>query len=261
MHEIKKIIQDFEVAENTIINDSHYILTLSSPTELPEIFPGQFAEVLVPDSGLTFLRRPFSIFDVDYKRNQLKFLIKCVGEGTAKLGTLKKGDMLNVMFPLGNSFNLDIKGSAMFIGGGCGVAPLYLLAKSLHKKNIGINIFIGAGSKNDILFAEDLKSFGNIFITTEDGSEGEKGLITEHSMMKAIAADSDQIYCCGPEPMMKAVASFANKVMPECEVSLENMMACGIGACLCCVTETVDGNKCVCTEGPVFNTKQLKWQI
>ncbi|MGD0712342.1 MAG: dihydroorotate dehydrogenase electron transfer subunit [Bacteroidales bacterium] len=261
MHKIKKIIQDFEVAGNTNLNDSHYILTLSSPTELPEIFPGQFAEVLIPNSGVTFLRRPFSIFDVNYKRNELKFLIKCIGTGTAKLWTLKKGDMLNVMFPLGKSFNLDINGNAMLVGGGCGVAPLFLLAKSLHEKNVSINIFIGAKSKNDILFAKELKSFGYIFITTEDGSEGEKGLVTNHSKMKAIAADSDKIYCCGPEPMMKTIASIAKKVKVSCEVSLENTMACGIGACLCCVTETVEGNKCVCTEGPVFNTKSLKWQI
>ena len=258
MQKIKKIIQDFEVVANTSLTESHYVLTLSSPTELPEILPGQFAEVLVPDSSVAFLSRPLSIFDVNYKRNELKFLIKCVGEGTAKLRSLKKGDMLNVMFPLGNSFNLDIKGNAMLVGGGCGVAPLYFLAKSLSKKNVGINVFIGAKSKNDILFEDELKSLGKVFITTEDRSEGEKGLITDHSMMKAIAADSDQIYCCGPEPMMKAVASFAKKVSVPCEVSLENTMACGIGACLCCVTETIEGNKCVCTEGPVFNTKTLK---
>jgi dihydroorotate dehydrogenase electron transfer subunit len=261
MQKIKKIIQDFVVTDNINLNETHYVLTLSSPTELPEIFPGQFAEVLVPDSNVTFLRRPLSIFEVNYKRNEMKFLIKCVGEGTAKLRTLVKGDMLNVMFPLGNSYNLDIKGNAMLIGGGCGVAPLYFLAKSLSKKNVGINIFIGARSKSDILLADELKLCGNIFITTEDGSDGEKGLVTNHSKMKAVAVDSDQIYCCGPEPMMKAVASFANKVTVPCEVSLENTMACGIGACLCCVTETVDGNKCVCTEGPVFNTKSLKWQI
>jgi dihydroorotate dehydrogenase electron transfer subunit len=261
MQKVKKIIQDFEVASNIDLTESHYVIKLSSPTELPEIFPGQFAEVLVPDSSVAFLRRPLSIFDVNYKRNEMKFLIKCVGEGTAKLRSLKKGDMLNVMFPLGNSFDLDIKGNAMLVGGGCGVAPLYMLAKSLHEKNAGVNIFIGAKSKMDLLLAEELKSFGNVYLTTEDGSEGEKGLVTNHSMMKAIAADSDKIYCCGPEPMMKAVASFANKVTVPCEVSLENTMACGIGACLCCITETIEGNKCVCTEGPVFNTKSLKWQI
>ena len=147
----------------------------------------------------------------------------------------------------------------MLVGGGCGVAPLYLLAKSLHEKNVGINIFIGAKSKNDIIICRRIEIIWKCYLLLQKTeAKAKKGLVTNHSMMKAIAADSDQIYCCGPEPMMKAVASFAKKVSVPCEVSLENTMACGIGACLCCVTETIEGNKCVCTEGPVFNTKTLK---
>jgi len=257
---MKRIIQDFEVAENISLNNLHYVLKLVSPCELPEILPGQFAEVLVPDSKFTFLRRPLSIHDVSLRERSVSFFIKCVGEGTAKLRTLKKGDTLNVMFPLGNGFGLDVIGKVLLVGGGCGVAPLYYLAKALHQNKIEIDILIGAKSSDDISYIDSLKKFGNIFTTTEDGSHGEKGFATQHSVMKNLKGYS-KIFCCGPEPMMKAVASLAKKDSVECEVSLENTMACGIGACLCCVTDTVDGHKCVCTDGPVFNINLLKWQI
>ena len=258
---MKKIIQDFEVAENISLNDTHFILKLNSPTKLPELLPGQFAQVLVPDSGITFLRRPFSICDADYKKNTISFFIKYVGGGTARLRMMKKGDMLNAMLPLGNSFGLDVKGKALLVGGGCGLAPLVHLAKCLHEKKTAMDILVGAGSKNDIFFVDELEKSGGVFITTEDGTEGEKGLVTEHSVLKKLSLEYSKLFCCGPEPMMKAVASLAKENAVDCEVSLENTMACGIGACLCCVTDTVDGHKCVCTDGPVFNTKLLKWRI
>jgi dihydroorotate dehydrogenase electron transfer subunit len=258
---MKKIIQDFEVDDNINLNDHHYILKLSSPTELPEILPGQFAEVLIPDSPETFLRRPFSIHNIHPNKREISFFIKCLGKGTAKLRTLQKGDILNVMLPLGNSFGLDVKGKALLVGGGCGIAPMFYLAKCLASRKIEMDILLGAKSKEELSLIKELRKFGNVNITTEDGSEGEKGLVTNHSVFKDIKNKYSKIYCCGPEPMMKAVASIAKKNSIECEVSLENTMACGIGACLCCVTETVEGHKCVCTDGPVFNIKQLKWQI
>jgi len=257
---MKKIIQDFEVEENVCLNNVHYILKLASPSALPEIQPGQFAEVLVPGTTHTFLRRPFSIHDVDPANNSFSFFIKCVGEGSAKLKTLKKGDLLNVMLPLGNSFGVDIKGKALLVGGGCGVAPLYYLAKRLYEKNIEMDILIGAAGKSDVSLISEMEKFGRVHVTTEDGSIGEKGLVTAHSILNNISLYA-KIFCCGPEPMMKAVAKLAAANSIACEVSLENTMACGIGACLCCVTDTVDGHKCVCTDGPVFNIKSLKWQI
>ena len=257
---MKKIIQDFEVRENKSLSNVHFILELRSPSELPDIFPGQFAEVLVPDATHTFLRRPFSIHDVDFKNHTISFFIKCVGEGSTKLRTLQKGDMLNVMLPLGNTFGLDLTGKALLVGGGCGVAPLFFLAKCLHEKNIALDILFGACRKEDISLVNEMEKFGNVHVTTEDGSMGEKGLVTAHTVLKDISSYS-KIFCCGPEPMMKAVAALAKKNSVDCEVSLENTMACGLGACLCCVTETVEGNKCVCTDGPVFNINSLKWQI
>lgn len=257
---MKKNIQDFEVLENICLNEQHFVLKLLSPADLPEILPGQFAEVLVPDSKQTFLRRPFSIHDVSRSNKTISFFIKCVGEGTSKLRTLKQGDLLNIMFPLGNSFGTDVSGRVLLVGGGCGVAPLFYLAKVLHQNKIDIDILIGAKTSDDISYLDTLKKFGNVFTTTEDGSHGEKGFATQHSIIEKLS-NYTKIYCCGPEPMMKSMAAKAKQNSIECEVSLENTMACGIGACLCCVTETVDGNKCVCTDGPVFNINSLKWQI
>jgi len=205
------------------------------------------------------LRRPFSIHNVNYKKNTISFFIKCVGEGTARLRMLKKGDIINVLFPLGNTFDTDIKGNALLIGGGCGIAPLYYLAKCLHEKNIELDILIGAKNINDISLADEFKKLGNVHISTEDGTAGIMGLVTNHPILDNINSGYEKIFCCGPEPMMKAVALIAKNKNINCEVSLENTMACGIGACLCCVTDTVDGNKCVCTDGPVFNIKSLKW--
>jgi len=105
----------------------------------------------------------------------------------------------------------------------------------------------------------EFERFGNVYTTTEDGSHGEKGFVTQHSLLKA--SNFDYIFTCGPTPMMKAVAAYATQTKAFCEVSLENTMACGFGACLCCVTDTTEGHLCVCTEGPVFNITKLKWQI
>ena len=257
---MKKFVQDLQVVENRELNAFHFLLTLQSPIELPEILPGQFAEVLVDNSPATFLRRPLSIHDIDTDKSTITFLIKCVGPATFKLHDLNKDDFINVMYPLGNTFTLKTDDPVLLIGGGCGVAPLLYLAKYLKAKNSIVSTLIGARSESDIAEIKEYSETGSLFIATEDGSKGEKGLVTDHSIFKNVK-QFKRIYCCGPEPMMKAVASIAKKNKIECEVSLENTMACGIGACLCCVTETTEGHKCVCTDGPVFNINQLKWQI
>jgi dihydroorotate dehydrogenase electron transfer subunit len=145
------------------------------------------------------------------------------------------------------------------VGGGVGIAPLLQLGKELKAKGIVPNFLLGGRSAKDLIQLEEYKKIGNVFVTTEDGSLGEKGFVTNHSVLSK--ENFSKIYTCGPTPMMKAVASYAMKSGIECEVSLENKMACGLGACLCCVTETQEGHKCVCSDGPVFNIKDLSWQI
>ena len=253
-----KKIQDFKVVGYRWLNDENYVLSLSSDEKIENILPGNFAEIQIPDSPDVFLRRPISIQDVDYDKNQIHFFIKAIGKGTRKLGTLQPGSTLNIVYPLGNSFTIKENAKTLLVGGGSGIAPLKLLAQNLHEKNSEVTFLLGARTSNDVFFVEDFSEYGKVLITTEDGSMGEKGLVTNHSVFTE-SNNFDMIYTCGPDPMMKAIANIAAAENTECEASLENMMACGIGACLCCVTPTEKGNLCVCTEGPVFNTKILKW--
>lgn len=253
---MKKII-DFTVKENQRLNNDMFMLSLYSP-ELPELKPGQFVNVRVDNSSTTFLRRPISVHDVDETNKLLYLLIKIAGDGTQKLSELKPGEKLNIILPLGNSFSLPDSGRCLLVGGGVGTAPMLHLSKELKRKGLSPVILIGARTEKDLVRKEEFGQYAKVYYATEDGSHGEKGYPTQHSILKE---KFDYIFTCGPEPMMRSVAQYAYSNNIECEVSLENTMACGIGVCLCCVTDTKHGHKCVCTEGPVCNIKELKWQI
>ena len=258
---MKKFILDLVLKENRTLSNQYALLVFTSTNKLPEILPGQFAEVRVDGSSTTFLRRPISIHYVDYELNELWLLIQVIGDGTKRLAELKAGDAVNIILPLGNSFSEPTNKNAklLLVGGGCGVAPLLFLGSYLKNKGFEVNFLLGARSKTDILQISEYERFGNVYTSTEDGTLGEQGFVTRNSVLKA--SNFDYIYTCGPTPMMKVIAAYATKTKANCEVSLENTMACGIGACLCCVTDTIDGHVCVCTEGPVFNITKLKWQI
>lgn len=256
---MKKYIHDFEVVANRRINDDYFVLELKAPQKLQSIQPGQFVEIKIENSPSTFLRRPISIYNIDYKQNTISLLILIVGEGTTALSRLSGGEYLNLIYPLGNSFSIPQTGKVILIGGGVGIAPLLFLGKSLSEKNIQPVFLIGARSHTHLVDLDKFKLLGSVYTTTEDGSHGEMGLVTEHSIITGNNWNYDQVYACGPVPMMKAVARIAEKRKTNCEVSLENTMACGFGACLTCVQETVSGNLCICVHGPVFNTKELVW--
>lgn len=254
-----KQVLDFIIIQATRYNEMYSRLTLAPAdgSKLPEIHPGQFVQVAVKTPGV-FLRRPISINDVDYDKNTIDLLIRKAGKGTASLISMKENDIVNILLPLGNGFTTSASPSSrlMLIGGGVGVAPLLYLGRKLKETGHEVEFLLGARSGADVLELELFEKIGRVHISTEDGSMGEKGLVTCHS---ALNSDIDRIYCCGPAPMMKAVARIAKDRDIECEVSLENMMACGLGACLCCVENTVRGNVCACTEGPVFNINLLNW--
>jgi len=253
-----KRIEDLVVTENKCITSDYFVIELAGSSNLPELSPGQFVQVRIDGSSETFLRRPISIHDVDYGRKSIKLLIQVVGKGTDALSKLRQGDLVNLIYPLGNSFGLPGKeDKVLLIGGGCGIAPLLFLGKHLKSKGYSPEILLGFRNRDRIIEIEEYQKIGKVHITTEDGSSGEKGFVTTHSVL----TDSkfDKIYCCGPEAMMKAVASYSIKNQIDCEVSLENLMACGIGACLCCIVDTVKGNLCTCVDGPVFNIRELKW--
>jgi dihydroorotate dehydrogenase electron transfer subunit len=259
---MKKSVQNLEVISNQRLNKDHALLELKSDVPLEGIVPGQFANILVDKSQNVFLRRPFSIFQVDYKCNTISILVKEVGNGTKCLANSLVGETLSVIFPLGKGFSIpEKKSKVLLVGGGVGVAPLMLLATLLNKEHHQIEILLGARSAVDLVELNNYAKYGTVYTTTEDGTHGTKGYVTNHSIFGDTLGSFDKIFSCGPEPMMKAVAKIARLNNIECEVSLENTMACGYGVCLCCVTETTDGHRCVCTDGPVFDIKQLKWPI
>lgn len=252
-----KQITDFKLVESQDFGRS-VLLRLHAEQALPTIVPGQFVQVRVDCSPSTYLRRPISIHDVDVEQNEITLLVQQVGEGTRHLAALKVGDRVNLVLPLGNGFSLPEKGEkCLLVGGGIGIAPLYYFAKVLNEKGIRPTLLLGGKSQSDLLRLADYQQLGETFVTTEDGSLGEKGFVTMHSVWQN--QDFDKIYVCGPKPMMKAVAKLADEKGVWCGVSLENLMACGLGACLCCVEDTIDGHVCVCKEGPVFNIRRLKW--
>ena len=258
---MKKYVKDLKVKEVEFPHEAYVLLKLTDSEPLPECFPGQFVEVKVEGSPQTFLRRPISINYVDKEKNELWLLIKKVGEGTHKLAELKVGDTLNLVFPLGNGFSpVQKQGEkVLLVGGGVGVAPLLDYGKYLKESGAEPVFLLGARSKSDLLEQELFKSIAPVYVTTEDGSEGEQGFVTQHSLLKE--EKFDRISVCGPKPMMVSVARYAKATGTPCEVSLENMMACGLGACLCCVEKTVKGNVCVCKEGSVFDVNDLTWQV
>ena len=147
----------------------------------------------------------------------------------------------------------------LLVGGGVGTAPMLMLGSTLAEMGYKPTFLLGARSSKDLLQLDEFQKLGDVYMTTEDGSMGEKGYVTQHSVLEA--QKFDMIYTCGPKPMMMAVAKYAKANGIECEVSLENTMACGVGACLCCVENTDEGHLCVCKDGPVFNIKKLLWQI
>ena len=252
-----KQIADYKLVEKQDYGRS-VLLRLRSTRHLPDILPGQFVQVRVDGSPNTYLRRPISIHDVDREHNEISLLVQQVGEGTRHLAAAEVGDTINMVQPLGNGFSLPEKGErCLLVGGGIGIAPLYYFGKVLNEKGVRPTLLLGGKAEQDLLRLADYQKLGETFVTTEDGSLGEKGFVTMHSVWQK--QSFDKIYVCGPKPMMKAVAKLATQKQVWCEVSLENLMACGLGACLCCVEDAVDGHVCVCKEGPVFNTRRLKW--
>lgn len=249
------------IVENRPIGSNYSLMTLtpSDFSTLPKIAPGQFVNVDCPDSKETFLRRPISINDVDRENNTIRLLIRRAGKGTESLCEMAPGRTLNIVYPLGTGFPLDVNPGkrVLLIGGGVGVAPLLYYGRQLAAKGIECRFVLGARSEADLLLLDDFKAVAPVSVATEDGSAGTKGFVT------ACPELSDKGYdfwaVCGPMPMMQSVARLAKAAGVECYVSLENKMACGLGACLCCVEKTVDGHMCTCTSGPVFNAEKLLW--
>ncbi len=258
----KKSVSDFLVTENFALNRTNFLIRLKSQVKLPTIKPGQFVNIEIFNSKEIFLRRPFSVFEVDYASSTLSIIVKILGRGSKSLTEIQPGEKLSLIYPLGKHFTIPNQtDKVLAVGGGSGLAPMLFLARESGLPPENVDIIIGARSATDHIDVSAYQKYGNIQFTTEDGSIGTKGFVTDHHFLKNEIGQYDKVYACGPDGMMKAVAGLARKAGVFCEVSLENLMACGFGVCLCCIEPTVNGNLCVCTEGPVFNINDLKWQI
>lgn len=246
----------FTVGEVHRHGERLFEVLLHSEDSLPPFKPGQFAQIKVAHNG-AFLRRPISIYKY-VGIDTVSFLIQDVGQETHRMCEAHEGDVWQVLMPLGNSFPMPTGDKPLLVGGGVGVAPLLSLAGKIYRESEAKpTILLGARGKE---FFPDLKDFndvGEVFLTTEDGSLGEQGFVTDHSVLDK--EHFTDLYTCGPTPMMKAIARWAKTVGIPAYASLENVMGCGMGVCLCCVEPTVGGHKTVCNDGPVFETSELLW--
>lgn len=253
----RKQVLLFDLASISALGADNYLLrcTLPQGIPMPTMYPGQFVQIKVPNDGV-LLRRPISVCNVE--DNALWLLVARVGRGTEALTDIAVGDKLDIMLPLGNTFATQDVRKPLLVGGGVGIAPMLYLAKMFDSMGIRPDILLGGRSADHLVLLQEFARYGDVYLTTDDGSKGVHGRVTEHDILRS--GEHDRIYTCGPKPMMQAVARLAQSRSISCEVSLENTMACGIGACLCCVEDIQeDGNVCVCTEGPVFNARVLKW--
>ena len=258
---MKKCILDLTVRAVEKVSEKYVLIRLTDDKPLPDMRPGQFVEVRADGTADTYLRRPISINFVDRDANELWLLVAMIGDGTRAIGCVSAGCKLNCVLPLGNGFTMPHTQAerVLLVGGGVGVAPLLYMGAEMRRMGCEPVFLLGARRAADLLMIGEFAKYGRVCVTTEDGSAGEKGFVTNHSVLTA--ERFDRIATCGPKPMMMAVARYAHGEGIECEVSLENTMACGIGACLCCVEKTVAGNLCVCKAGPEFNIKKLIWQL
>ncbi|MGL4955158.1 MAG: dihydroorotate dehydrogenase electron transfer subunit [Cetobacterium sp.] len=248
-------LEDCKVLENHKVGEDYYLMKIESVKASQHSKAGQFF-MLKLNNEIRILRRPISLHYADKDRNILEFYYEVKGGGTKEFATLKAGDSLNIQGPLGTGFTTSTKGKkCVVVGGGMGIAPIKLLIDELKKENEVI--FIAGGRSK-----EALNILGNLnldkvktYITTDDGSLGEKGNVI--SVLSKVLADEkiDMVQTCGPHKMMEAVAETSQNAEVFCEVSLEERMACGVKACVGCSIKTLDGMKKVCHDGPVFDSK------
>lgn len=261
------------VLSNVFVKDRRLLLELAVPAAFRSASPGQFLHIRVEDSCDPLLRRPLSIHDLaeDKKKGLIaRVLYEVVGKGTMLLSEKKPFSEIDCLGPLGHGFDLsELKERTVYIvAGGMGVAPLFFLARQLvHRPSSIVRgkpvVLIGAKTKNDILREKEFKDLGcEVRVATEDGSRGFKGRVTEllKSCLTAPAPLSAAICACGPKPMLAAVSGIAREMSIPAQVSLEEFMGCGLGACLGCVLRTTSGYQRICHDGPVFAAQDIIWK-
>ena len=238
----------FTISENIQLTKDVYKMTLQGDTS-DITRPGQFINIQI--DGL-FLRRPISVFDCDDM--EVTIIYKVVGKGTAKMSEMQAGEKLDILTGLGNGFDIDEAGDKpVLIGGGVGVPPMYLLAKKLIEAGKPVSVIMGFNQADEIFAKEDFEAIGaKVYVSTVDGSVGTKGFVTD--ILKDL--DYSFYYTCGPEPMLKAIHANAKT---NGELSFEERMGCGFGACMGCSCKTKYGNKRICKDGPILKSEEVIW--
>lgn len=247
------------IIEQREIATGIYSMWLQTEKIAKEAVPGQFLSVYSKDES-RMLPRPISICEIDKKLGRVRLVYRIAGKGTAEFSTYCSGDTLEILGPLGNGFPLDKGYKRVFlIGGGIGIPPMLELSKQLSGEK---QIVVGYRN-NELFLKEELKKNGKIYIATEDGSVGTKGNVLD--AIKENHLDAEAIFACGPTPMLRALKDYAIKQGIDCYLSMEERMACGIGACLACVCRSMDvdshthvKNKRICKDGPVFAVEEIE---
>ena len=238
----------FSIVSNTPLTDSVYKMVLSGDTSAITA-PGQFVNIQLTGK---FLRRPISV--CDYDAQTLTIVYKVVGKGTEQLASMTAGETLDILTGLGNGYDLAPAGDRpVLLGGGVGVPPLYHLAKRLLALGKEVTVVLGFNTASEIFYEKEFQALGcKVFVTTVDGSYGKKGFVTD-----ALPENYTYFYTCGPEPMLKAVYRTTNT---SGQMSFEQRMGCGFGACMGCSCKTLTGNKRICKEGPVMRKEEILWE-
>ena len=238
----------FVIRSNEALTDVVYKMVLEGDTSAITNC-GQFVDLRLPEK---YLRRPISV--CDYDETSLTLIYKVVGSGTEIMSTLEVGTKLDVLTGLGNGYDTSLSGDRpVLVGGGVGVPPMYLLCKRLLEKGVNPQVVLGFGSEKDVILADEFRALGvDVHITTNDGSVGLKGFVTD--AMKSL--DYDYFYACGPEPMLKALCM---QTTTSGLLSFEERMGCGFGACMGCSCETKYGKKRICKDGPVLEKEEIIW--
>jgi dihydroorotate dehydrogenase electron transfer subunit len=253
-----------QIVSNQRDTELYFRLILRAPQIAPQVEPGQFVHLRLTPLKEALLRRPFSVFQV--AGETLSILYKAVGRGTEVLARMAPGEELSLIGPLGHGYTMPTNGGEMplLVAGGYGMAALYLLAQRSPQKGV---VFAGGRRRQDILCQDEFRALGwDVRVTTEDGSLGEKGLVTAPlaAELRRHAAGR-KLFACGPNPMLKAVAKIAADFNVPAELSMDEHMCCGVGVCLTCVipVKTADGweYQRTCTEGPVFDARQVLWEV
>lgn len=263
------------VVENQEISSGYFRMKILAPEFGRMVKPGQFVMVKVRQLNDPFLRRPFCVFRIGFlppesdglpPREYLELVFKVVGRGTEILATLKTGDRIAILGPLGNGFDLDSIGEdLLLVAGGIGVAPLYMLGEACAKKK-KVRLLLGGRTRDDILAVTDFERLGiETYVSTDDGTLGEKGLVTEVLAQTLADGAPSAVAVCGPMAMISVVQTICRKQQVPLQVSLEALMACGVGACLGCMVKGAGHSEAeprlltVCKNGPVFRDVDIDW--